>query len=297
MSVSMFTPLRVAIFVDAGYLYSEGSKHLSDNGSALGRVHVQLDRDEIMARLLEIGNQKANGTPLLRTYWYDGLIEGRFNPEQQALASAENIKFRPGIVTAGGQQKEVDSLIVTDLIELARNNAISDAVLLSGDGDLKIGVQIAQSFGVRVHLVSIAPRSLVQSRSRFLFQECDTTTELTQSDIGKILALRPGADISGGVIDGTQVGEVAGEAKSDLDAVMVEFMLTFDPSDIAIVTALQSNDPIPYEIDTNLLGASRQKLGRRLDRPELTYIRERLKEVCGDAMGSSDEVGIQTAKT
>jgi uncharacterized LabA/DUF88 family protein len=34
-------------------------------------------------------------------------------------------------------------LIGTDLIELARNHAISDAVLLSGDEDLRIGVQIA----------------------------------------------------------------------------------------------------------------------------------------------------------
>ena len=46
-----------------------------------------------------------------------------------------------------GRQKGVDSLIVTDLIELARNHAISDAVLLAGDEELRIGVQIAQSLG------------------------------------------------------------------------------------------------------------------------------------------------------
>ena len=56
-----------------------------------------------------------------------------------------------------GEQKGVDSLIVTDMINLARNRAISDAVFVSGDEDLRVGVQQAQEFGVRVHLVGIKP--------------------------------------------------------------------------------------------------------------------------------------------
>ena len=65
------------------------------------------------------------------------------------------MKLRLGQLNSEGQQKGVDSLIVTDLIELARNKAISDAVVLTGDEDIRVGVQIAQSLGVRVHLLGI----------------------------------------------------------------------------------------------------------------------------------------------
>ena len=290
----MFGPSRVAIFVDAGHLYAEGSKHLSvdglEDGLVLSRVHVQINQGELMAKLLETANAKANGASLLRAYWYDGLIGGRFNPEQQALADSDNIKFRPGVVTAGGQQKEVDSLIVTDLIELARNNAISDAVLLSRDGDLKIGVQIAQSFGVRVHLVSVAPRFWPNSRNRSLFQESDTATELTSSDVSKILALKPGADPSSGTFDGTKLSEATDEAKATLDAIVAGFMDLLDPSNRTTIGGLQSNDRIPSKIDADLLTAGRDKFGQRLSRSELTYIRERLKTECRVAIVPSSNI-------
>ena len=287
---STFGPSRAAIFVDAGHLYSEGSKHLSVDGSVLSRMHVQINQSELMAKLVETAKTKANGASLLRVYWYDGLIGGRFNPEQEALADSENIKFRPGIVTAGGQQKEVDSLIVTDLIELARNNAISDAVLLSGDGDLKVGVQIAQSFGVRVHLVSVAPRVLPNSRNRFLFQESDTATELTSSAVSEILTLKPGTDPSSGTFDGTKISEVTDEAKGTLDEIVANVMDSLSPSDRYTVGALQSNDLIPLEIDRALLTTGGNRFGRRLFRSESTYIRERLKTECRAAIAPSSGI-------
>ena len=60
------------------------------------------------------------------------------------------------------------------MIALARNRAISDAVLVSGDEDLRVGVQQAQEFGVRVHLVGIKPGR--GSQSLFLLQEADTAS-------------------------------------------------------------------------------------------------------------------------
>ena len=56
----------------------------------------------------------------------------------------DNVKLRLGQLNSAGQQKGVDSLIVTDLMELARNKAISDAVVVTGDEDIRIAVQIAQ---------------------------------------------------------------------------------------------------------------------------------------------------------
>jgi len=83
---------------------------------------------------------------------------------------------RLGFLNSAGQQKGVDSLIVTDLVELARNRAVGDVVLVSGDEDVRIGVQLAQSFGVRVHLVGVKPCAGNQSPE--LRQEADTCTEV-----------------------------------------------------------------------------------------------------------------------
>ena len=57
-------------------------------------------------------------------------------------------------------------------MELARNKAISDAVIVTGDEDIRVGVQIAQSLGVRVHLLGfVGPKA---SQSISLQQEADT---------------------------------------------------------------------------------------------------------------------------
>ena len=77
----------------------------------------------------------------------------------------------------------MDSLIVTDLIELARNRAITDALILSGDEDIKIGVQVAQTFGVRVHLLGIKPAKGSQSDN--LMMEADTCHEWNETIVGE----------------------------------------------------------------------------------------------------------------
>ena len=145
---------QVAVIADAGYVYAAGAIVLT--GSNQSRAAMDLNTSALVAKLAVTAATKANGAQLLRIYWYDGLLGARPSIEQDELARTDNVKVRLGTVTAG-QQKGVDSLIVTDLIELARNQAISDAVLFSGDEDLRIGVQIAQSFGFRVDLVGIEP--------------------------------------------------------------------------------------------------------------------------------------------
>ena len=112
----------------------------------------------MLAELLAMANQQSDGASLLRIYWYDGAL-GYGGPtlDQEAIANSDNVKLRLGFINGQGQQKGVDSLIVTDLINLARNHAISDAILLSGDEDVRIGVEIAQGFGVRVHVLGIVP--------------------------------------------------------------------------------------------------------------------------------------------
>jgi len=163
--------LRTAIFVDAGYLFAQGSVLLT--GEKQGREFVALDIPPLVAALRDVVVREAH-LPLLRIYWYDAMRLGRPSAEQMALADFRDIKLRLGQVNAAGEQKGVDALIVTDLVELARNQAISDAVLMSGDEDVRVGVLLCQQFGVRVHLVGIHPARSNQSRS--LMQEADTVT-------------------------------------------------------------------------------------------------------------------------
>ena len=163
---------RVAIFVDAGYMFAAGSTALT--GANQSRSNIKLDQTTVIALLSSTADAKASGVSLLRIYWYDGLLPEGVSSERHRLANADDVKLRLGVVSPSGQQKGVDSLLVTDLVELARNHAISDAVVLSGDEDVRVGVQIAQSLGVRVHLIGIEPR---KNQSRSLAQEADTTTE------------------------------------------------------------------------------------------------------------------------
>jgi uncharacterized LabA/DUF88 family protein len=56
---------------------------------------------------------------------------------------------------------------------LARERAIAEAFLLSGDEDLREGVTAAQDQGVRVTVVGIQPVSQHHNQSRELIQEAD----------------------------------------------------------------------------------------------------------------------------
>ena len=178
---------RVAIFVDAGYLFAQGSTALT--GSKKKRIETRLDKNAVLAELLAVAKEKADGASLLRIYWYDGAL-GYGGPtlEQEAIASSDNVKLRLGFINKAGQQKGVDSLIVTDLINLARNNAISDALLMSGDEDVRIGVEIAQGFGVRIHLLGIVPSR--GSQSKHWSQTLDVPPEYGPQALAKGRAVR-----------------------------------------------------------------------------------------------------------
>ena len=112
--------MRTAAFVDAGYLYAAGSKLLS--GTNLPRNPVQLDIDAVLAALREAVAAVSPSSSLLRVYWYDGVLRTGPTAEQEKLADSDGVKLRLGMIAFTGRQKGVDSLIVTDLIELARNH-------------------------------------------------------------------------------------------------------------------------------------------------------------------------------
>ncbi len=173
---------RAAVFVDAGYLFAEGSRLLA--GEKLRRSALRLDHDKIL-KLFDELTLELTGLPLLRIYWYDGATSTP-NPAQVALAYRPTVKLRLGLVDAQGQHG-VDSLLVSDLVTLAKNRAICDALVLSGDDDLRAGVEEAQAFGVRVQLLGIPPAR--QNQAGALVQSADGVRELAEAEVRDFLAL------------------------------------------------------------------------------------------------------------
>jgi uncharacterized LabA/DUF88 family protein len=272
--------MRIAVFIDAGYLYAEGSKPLSaSRTSPLPRVSVELNQPEIVAKLRATASEKAENASLLRIYWYDG-VRGDLSPEQRQLAVMPDVKFRAGVVNRAGEQKGVDSLIVTDLIELARNHAISDAVLLSGDGDLRIAVQIAQSFGVRVHLISIEPGPGNPSRSPLLWQEADTTTEWSRSDVGEFLTLKSDVSTNSGTTDITVTQEISGSDAVALQQAVDEFVASLSVIPSGNIGNITPNW-IPPEYDRPLIASCSNSMGRDLTRPEMIYVGDKFRDRIG----------------
>ena len=260
--------MRTAIFVDAGYLYAAGSKAIS--GESQPRTNIKLDLKAAVAKLKDTASQRVERWSLLRIYWYDGAVSLGISPEHRYIAEADTVKLRLGAVTSYGKQKGVDSLIVTDLIELARNRAISDAALLSGDEDVRIGVQIAQSFGVRIHLIGIEPATKNQSQS--LRRESDTTTEWSKTDVGKIMRLtisvRSGVDTENA------------QHLTDADVIqqcVTEFSRSLSADDLTILASLGPEASIPYSLDRELLKKCTEQLDRWLGEPEKHQIRSMFK--------------------
>ena len=265
---------RVAVFVDAGYLYSAGSAAIF--GSRQRQQNLELSHQVTLTRLRETAEIQTGNANLLRIYWYDGALHSGASEEQQRLADNDDVKVRLGAINFAGQQKGVDSLIVTDLIELARNHAVSDAVLLSGDEDVRVGVQIAQSFGVRVHLIGIEPSR--GNQSRLLRQEVDTKTEWSRDDVARVLSLKPGFDIAIGVPADAGAAELSVPTSRTLDQAVETFITTLTEDELVNLTETDLTTSIPREYDGRLLRNGGGMLGRRLEYPETRYLRDKFKE-------------------
>lgn len=275
---------RVAVFVDAGYVFAQGSMLL--DGSKRPRSEVLLDHEAAIQALSGFATSIA-GVPLLRVYWYDGTSTGP-SPQHLTLAYLQNVKVRLGFVNSVGEQKGVDSLIVTDMINLARNRAMSDAVLVSGDEDLRVGVQQAQEFGVRVHLVGIKPAR--GSQSLFLLQEADTTHEWTETEIAGFLSCKPRivnpSDTAVPAPSGPPPAAVLSAVmpRGSLEVVAARVAGTLEPSERqAVIDTFESRKQLPADVDRKLLTGGRSALRRDLIPAEKKQIREAFVQACRPA--------------
>jgi hypothetical protein len=266
---------RIAVFVDAGYFFASASELLF--GTPLRRGEMRLANAEF-AQYLAQSAEAIAGCPLLRIYWYDGTNSGP-TPAHLAMAYLDNIKLRLGFVNQSGEQKGVDGLIFSDLTNLARNRAISDAMLLAGDEDLRVGVQQAQEHGIRVHLLGVEPRDPAGNQSAALQRESDTRRQLDAGTLGQFLFRREYASTAMPVAAG--VGEPSSEDTAHnlarMQELAGEFAATLDAGQRELILSLPERTPLPHELDRELLLRASELLGRKLEETEKRTLRGALR--------------------
>ena len=132
------------------------------------------------------------GLPVLRCYWYEATVDSRRTSEHDVLADLPGLKLRLGKMRPG-RREGVETDIHRDLTTLARNRAISDAVIVCAEEDLAQVLADVQDLGIRVLLVHITADGS-WTISRALRQECDDIVEVSAAHLQPFVDLITGAD-------------------------------------------------------------------------------------------------------
>jgi hypothetical protein len=178
---------RCALFVDAGYVLGDGAM----------AVHGTRNRDSVswdyasVLRVLKNVARDHTGLPLLRCYWYEATVDGRRSAEHETVADLPGVKLRLGRMRPG-HREGVESEIHRDLTTLARNRAISDALVVSAEEDLAQVIAGVQDLGIRVILVHIGAPGW--AAPAVLRQECDDIVEISEAHLRPSVELVVGAE-------------------------------------------------------------------------------------------------------
>jgi NYN domain len=179
---------RCALFVDASYVLADGA--MAVHGTRRGES-VSWDYEGLLQLLSSLARERS-GLPVLRCYWYEATVDGRRTAEQDGLADVPGIKLRVAKIRPG-RREGVETEIHRDLTTLARNNAISDALVVSAEEDLAQVIADVQDLGMRVTLVHIAVDGN-WTISRALRQESDDIIEISGDHLRPYVELIAGAE-------------------------------------------------------------------------------------------------------
>lgn len=313
--------MQVAVMVDAGYLYKAGGQALfTDAGRPIGlkgvpRVDLVLDARAVVQTLQQDAAIRAPGARWLRAYWYDA-ARLPLTGDHLALAESDGVKLRLGTMNSAGEQKQVDALIITDMMSLAQKGAVSDIVLVSGDIDLLIGVLYAQEHGVRVHLRTITPTRA--NTNHDLRQTADTVDEWTTADVKQLMRIataeeaaarlsRPSpratatrqvaitpATVDPVVQAPSKLSAATGNAACEeaplvlpddswITRAVDSVLARLDTTTIASIAAGPPRS-IPGEVDRQLIGSGKyERAGVFLRDPDKRKLRQAFWEACGNA--------------
>ncbi|HEX4094372.1 MAG TPA: NYN domain-containing protein [Trebonia sp.] len=179
---------RCALFVDAGYVLADGAQAVHGTRR---RESVSWDYPGLLQLLASLAMERSR-LPLLRCYWYDSTVEGRRSSDHDALADLPGVKLRLAKMRPG-RREGVEGEIHRDLTTLARNKAVSDAMVVSAEEDLAQVIADVQDLGMRVTLLHIATEGNAEI-PRALRQECDDIVQISASQLRPFAELISGAE-------------------------------------------------------------------------------------------------------
>src|SRR6516165_2857830 len=152
---------------------------------------VSWDYEGLLQLLSDLARERT-GLPVLRCYWYEATVDGRRTAEQDALADIPGIKLRVAKIRPG-RREGVETEIHRGLTTLARNSAVSDALVVSAGEDLAQVIADVQDLGMRVTVVHIAVDGN-WTISRSLRQESDDIIEIGGEQLRPYVELIVGAE-------------------------------------------------------------------------------------------------------
>lgn len=280
---------RLAVLIDAGYFWAQVGYVVHRKKSA--RAETVINYNALRTLILSVAEKQFPESILLRVYWYDGpgsLVNGNYvkGDEHTAIDELDDFKLRLGTRNIIGQQKGVDGLMIADLIGLAQNKAITDALLMSGDADLAPGVVAAQNLGLRVHLLTLGEKP---NASPHLKAEVDRKSHLTDDDV-QGFARKAGGEKT--IVAAEQQAKddrevvVEGKAKPaeqypglSAEVLRSVALSCFESLEPAARLTIVENQPIPQDVDRVLLRHGREQIRPRLTGKEKVALREELKKI------------------
>lgn len=186
---------QIAILVDAGYLCQQGITVLAVEKKNRSNIALQ---DKAMVQYLIKKAKQLFGThrEVLRIYWYDASPERGvdWSEDQMRLGQLPEIKLRMGVLNAARQQKGVDALLCRDMEELASRGAVDSMLLISGDEDLHLALETAQSYGVKVKILGVGEEGAA-SISLSMMLESDGVDRITKEELKTFMGFKEANEI------------------------------------------------------------------------------------------------------
>lgn len=285
---------RFVVLVDAGYLFSQSVKVLSA-GKSRSRADLKLvDANGLIQMLVGKASTVLDNKNLLRVYWYDGIKNGPSH-DHHAIVNVDDVQLRAGTINGQGQQKGVDSKIVIDLIELATNHAISDALLITGDGDLAIGIELSQRRGIRVAVLGVEDiaAGVTHGQSPEVTNVADRVISIGSADLSPFVSYVPkvlpavstvpaqsvkpsvSAAQTSATVQTPITHPVAVKLSTAIGDTVRDFVTTYTP--VLSASVISSTGTIGRDIDKALLHHVFVKIGRALTDDEKRSARAELR--------------------
>jgi uncharacterized LabA/DUF88 family protein len=167
--------LATTLFIDGSNLFGGMTDLLS-----VGQYFQFQDLLEVMYEDFTIDQVEFYGTYMQIDQSKSALQAKRVRAQKAFFDSSkacEAVTFHKGHFSGSGKEKGVDVQLAVDMVVAACTGAVDEAIIMTGDADLKYAVQTSVRFSVPVHIAAIAspyPFGMAPLASRIIVYDLDS---------------------------------------------------------------------------------------------------------------------------